>query len=61
MELLTKIEIERAFNRHPRLKKAIHEGKNLETHLQTLAGVTRINLNFLLINRDKVQRMAFDI
>jgi len=61
MELLTKINIKRAFERLPALKKAIHSGKDLETHLETLAGVTGISLNFLLINKSKVQLMAFDI
>ena len=61
MELTNKLTIKRAFDRLPILKKAIHSGKDLETHLETLAGVTGIRLNFLLINKNKVQSMAFDI
>lgn len=61
MELLTKINIERAFNRHPLLKKAIHDGKDLNTHLETLSGLSGVNLNFLLINKDKVRSMAFTL
>lgn len=61
MELINKLTIKRAFERLPTLKKAIHSGKDLETHLETLAGVTGISLNFLLINKNKVQLMAFDI
>jgi len=59
MEVVKKIDIQRAFDRLPTLKKAIHSGKDLETHLETLAGVTGISLNFLLINKNKVQQMAF--
>lgn len=61
METNIKISINRVFDRHPLLKKAIHDGKDLNTHLETLSGLSGVNLNFLLINRDKVRSMAFTL
>lgn len=56
-----KLSINRVFDRHPLLKKAIHDGKDLNTHLETLSGLSGVNLNFLLINKNKIQQMAFDL
>lgn len=61
METTMKLSINRVFDRHPILKKAIHDGKDLNTHLETLAGLSGVNLNFLLINKDKVRSMAFTL
>lgn len=60
MDLLTKITLERCFRSNPNLAKSIHKGRTLESDLEKLSELSGINLNFLSINRAKIQSMTFD-
>lgn len=61
METEKIIALKQVFNKHPQLATSIHKGGNVDADFNSLAELSKIPLNFLLMHKGYIQRLVFQI